>query len=151
MGTTLIVANQTIGGAELTAAVADRVAAGNSVFHLLVPTPPTPAAAIAAGLAAVESAASILVDLPDPKVLAEERLQAGLEWLAGLGATATGEVGPSDAVQAVIAVVQRGGIDDIIVSTLPSRLSRWLKHDLPTKLAKAVTVPIAVVTARHDG
>lgn len=151
MGTTLIVANQTIGGAELTAAVADRVAAGDSVFHLLVPTPPTPAAAIAAGLAAVESAASILVDLPDPKVLAEERLQAGLDWLTGLGATATGEVGPSDAVQAVTAVVRRGGIDDIIVSTLPSRLSRWLKHDLPTKLGKAVTVPITVVTARHDG
>lgn len=148
MGTTLIVANQTIGGAELSAAVAERITTGRVRFHLLVPVPPTPAAAIAAGLAAVESAASILVDLPDPKVLAEERLQNGIAWLTGLGATATGETGPSDAVVAVTAVVARGGIDEILVSTLPSRLSRWLKHDLPTKLTKAVTVPVAVVTAR---
>jgi hypothetical protein len=150
VGTTLIVANQTIGGTELTAAVAERIAGGSVEFNLLVPMPPTPASAIAAGLAAVESAASILVDLPDPKVLAEERLAAGLAWLEGLGASATGEIGPTDAVAAVTVIVERGGIDEIIVSTLPSRLSRWLKQDLPTRLGKAVDVPITVVTARHE-
>ena len=116
-----------------------------------MPIPPTPSAAIAAGLAAVESAASVIVDLPDQKVVAAERLESGLEWLRTHGATADGEVGCTDTFAAVTAVVQRGGIDEILVSTLPSRLSRWLKQDLPHKLEKAVTIPVSVVTASsHD-
>lgn len=145
--TALIVANQTIGGSDLSAAVAERVARGPCAFHLLVPVPPTPSAAIAAGLAAVESAASVIVDLPDQRAVAAERLETGLQWLRGLGADATGEVGCTDTVAAVTAVVARGGIDEIIVSTLPSRLSRWLKQDLPHKLQKSVTVPVHVITA----
>lgn len=145
--TVLIVANQTIGGDDLSAAVAERIAGGPCAFHLLVPIPPTPSAAIAAGLAAVESAASVIVDLPDQRVVAAERLEAGLTWLRGLGATAEGEVGCTDTLAAVTSVVQRGGVDEILVSTLPSRLSRWLKQDLPHKLEKAVTIPVNVVTA----
>ena len=149
--TVLIVANQTIGGDDLSAAIAERVASGPCAFHLLVPIPPTPSAAIAAGLAAVESAASVIVDLPDQKVVAAERLESGLQWLRTHGATAHGEVGCTDTFAAVTAVVQRGGIDEILVSTLPSRLSRWLKQDLPHKLEKAVTIPVSVVTASsHD-
>jgi cell pole-organizing protein PopZ len=44
-------------------------------------------------------------------------------------------------------VVERGGIDEIIVSTLPSRLSRWLHQDLPHKVERRVDIPVSVVTA----
>ena len=98
----LIVANQTIGSAELSTAVNDRIAAGTCQFHLLVPVPPTPPSAISVGLAAVESAATAFMVLPDLRALAEERLVVGLEWLRRLGADATGEVGVIDTVAAVV-------------------------------------------------
>jgi GABA permease len=142
----LIVANQTIGSAELTRAVTERLAEGTH-FHLLVPVPPTPPSAISVGLAAVESAATAFMVLPDLRALAEERLETGLDWLDGLGADAGGEVGLVDTVAAVIGVVERDGIDEIIVSTLPSRISKWLRQDLPHKIEKHVDVPLTVVTA----
>ena len=142
----LIVANQTIGSAELTRAVKERAASG-AQFHLLVPVPPTPPSAISVGLAAVESAATAFMVLPDLRALAEERLESGLEWLHELDATATGEVGVIDTVAAVVAVVERDEIDEILVSTLPSRISKWLRQDLPHKIEKNVTVPVTVVTA----
>ena len=148
--TVLIVANQTIGGRDLSAAVSERLGGGDCAFHLVVPVPPTPPSVIAAGLAAIESAAPAMIDVPDQRIVAAERLEAGMEWLRSLGATATGEVGSTDAVATVSAVVERDPIDEIIVSTLPSRLSRWLKQDLPRKLERAVSVPITVVTARSD-
>lgn len=142
----LIVANQTIGSAELTRAVQQRIADG-AHFHLLVPVPPTPPSAISVGLAAVESAATAFMVLPDLRALAEERLGMGLEWLKGLGVDATGEVGLVDTVAAVLGVVERDQINEIIVSTLPSRISKWLRQDLPHKIEKHVTVPVTVVTA----
>jgi hypothetical protein len=142
----LIVASQTIGSAELTQAVKQRIVDG-ARFHLLVPVPPTPPSAISVGLAAVESAATAFMVLPDLRALAEERLQAGLEWLRGLDADATGEVGLVDTVAAVVGVVERDQIDEIVVSTLPSRISKWLRQDLPHKIEKHVTVPVTVVTA----
>jgi GABA permease len=142
----LIVANQTIGSVELTEAVKQRLIDGQCSFHLLVPVPPTPPSAISVGLAAVESAATTFMVLPDLRALAEERLAAGLEWLQSLGATATGEVGAVDTLAAVNAVVERGDVDEIIVSTLPSRLSKWLRQDLPRKIEKHVAVPVTVVT-----
>jgi GABA permease len=143
----LVVANQTIGSRELSQAVTDRVAAGPCRFHLLVPVPPTPPSAISVGLAAVESAATAFMVLPDLRALAEERLVTGLDWLRTLGAEATGEVGAIDTVAAVTALVERDGYDEVIVSTLPSRLSKWLRQDLPRKIEKNITVPVTVVTA----
>jgi hypothetical protein len=144
--TVLIVANQTIGGNDLSAAVAARIADGTCAFHLLVPVPPTSPAA----LAAVGSAPTVVFDMPDERLMAAQRLEAGLQWLRELGVDATGEVGTIDAVASVVAVVERGGIDEVLISTLPSRLSRWLKLDLPTKLAKVVKVPVNVVTASGE-
>ena len=89
--------------------------------------------------------------LPDLRALAEERLESGLEWLRELEPAATGEVGVIDTVAAVVAVVQRDGIDEILVSTLPSRISKWLRQDLPHKIEKNVTVPVTVVTASTSG
>jgi GABA permease len=142
----LVVANQTIGSAELSKAISDRVAEGSRHFHLLVPVPPTPPSAISVGLAAVESAATAFMVLPDLRALAEERLATGLDWLRSLGADATGEVGAVDTVAAVTALVERDGYEEVIVSTLPSRLSKWLRQDLPRKIEKHVSVPVVVVT-----
>ncbi len=147
----LVVANQTIGGADLEAAVRERLASdASSRFLLLVPVPPTPPSAIAVGLAAAESASTAVIDLPDPREVARDRLTCGIEWLARLGADASGTVVDGDPVDAVEAAVGERSIDEIIVSTLPSRISRWLRQDLPSRIERRVAVPVSVVTARAD-
>jgi hypothetical protein len=37
-------------------------------------------------------------------------------------------------------------VDEVIVSTLPKGLSRWLGEDVPSRLRDSVRVPVTVVT-----
>lgn len=143
----LVVANRTVGGDELAAVVATRLAAEPCEFHLLVPVPPAPPIGIAAGFSAMEVGVVPALQGPDEREVAGERLRYGLEWMRGLGATVTGEVGESDAVRAVLAVLASRPIDEIIISTLPSPISRWLRQDLPHRIERKTSLPVTVVTA----
>ncbi len=145
MGSVVIVANETLGGDELRAAVDQRIAAGCERFHVVVPVPLGPPPAIAFGLASEVVVISDL-DLPDQRTVAAERLEHGLVWLRGLGCVADGEIATSDAVGVVRDVVGQGEFTEIIVSTLPRRLSRWLRQDLPSRIGRAVDIPVVVVT-----
>src|SRR3954465_970475 len=116
----LVVANRTVGGEELAAGILARIKAGECDFPLLVPVPPTPPIGIAAGFSAMEAGVTPTLQGPDERQLAGERLRFGLEWMQGLGATVAGEVGDTDAVRAVRAVVEAREIDEIIISTLPT-------------------------------
>ncbi len=148
MPRTLIVANQTVGGTALADAVAVRAADPEHSFHLLVPVASPVATMIAVGSAAVDAMPVVNVDLPNLRLVAEQRLAFGLEWLAGLGATATGDVViDTDAVAAVCTAVHTHSIDEVIVSTLPTTLSRWLRQDLPHRIERKVSVPVVVVTS----
>jgi hypothetical protein len=63
---------------------------------------------------------------------------------AAAGTDVTGEVGSHDPLGAVADAVNRGEYDEIIVSTLPRRVSRWLKLDLPSKIG-ALGLPVTLV------
>jgi hypothetical protein len=143
----LVVANRTVGGEELAAVIADRLAAGDCEFHLLVPVPPTPPIGIAAGFSAMEAGVVPALQGPDERELAEERLRYGLDWMRSLGATVNGEVGDTEAVRAVRAVIEARPIDEIIISTLPTTISRWLRQDLPHRVERKFSLPVTVVTA----
>lgn len=147
MRTSVIVANRTVGGAELLQAVRARLNDGARAFHLVVPVARHVSPALAVGATAADMMPLSSVDDRDERQLADEQLTFGIEWLTTLGATATGELaGDADTAKAVADVVERVGADEIIVSTLPSTISRWLRQDLPTRIQRKVEVPVTVIT-----
>ena len=63
-----------------------------------------------------------------------------------MGAEADGEVGDRDPVMAVRDALRGREVDEVIVSTLPKGMSRWLGEDVPSRLRDSVPVPVTVVT-----
>lgn len=164
----LVVANQTLGGAQLHEIVRARIDEGACRFHVLVPA--TPAAQLERRsaelpedehLKARQAARHLLedeVDEPtvtavaeDPgRALARERLARELAWLRNLGADASGEVGVPDPIEAIRLVLHRDNVDEIILSTLPSGRSRWLATDLPTRVRRAFGLPVVHVAGQPE-
>jgi hypothetical protein len=64
------------------------------------------------------------------------------------GGHVEGIVGDSDPWVAVQRMIAAGGFDEIIISTLPARVSHWLRRDLPHR-AESLGLPVTVVTAEQ--
>ena len=58
-------------------------------------------------------------------------------------------IGNSDPVEAVRELVAAKAVNEVIVSTLPERVSRWLRRDVPSRL-QALGLPVTVVTAEQS-
>jgi hypothetical protein len=164
----LVVANQTLGGEELWAAIRQRMAGGDCHFHLVVPA--TPAEQLDPGFAAQvategsspegpghEEARRLLEhELDDPGIgasgedlgrrLARQRMREQLDAMRELGASVSGEIGVADPVDAVRVVLHRWEFDEVILSTLPGRRSRWLAADLPTKIRRGFKLQVTQIT-----
>jgi hypothetical protein len=114
----LVVANVTATSDELLTALKERAARGACRFTLVMPR-----------------------SGPD----ARERLDRALEAMrdAGLG-DAAGRVGDPDPVVAAMDAWDPRHFDEVVVSTLPTGMSRWLGLDLPHRLEK-----LTGVTVRH--
>jgi hypothetical protein len=80
---------------------------------------------------------------------AQQRLEYGLERFRRIGAVVNGDVAGSNALDAIGDAVHRRQFDEIIISTLPRRISRWLHQDLPHRAKRKFGVPITVITP-HD-
>jgi hypothetical protein len=57
-------------------------------------------------------------------------------------------VGDSDPVEAVRQFRSTTDVDEIILSTLPQRVSHWLRRDVPSRL-QAAGLPVTVITAEQ--
>ena len=147
----LVVANQTLSSDELVQVLRDRAAAEQSEFWIVVPaTPVKHLAAKAVPLPPMPVMGGVL-SLPgtreEARRLAEEKLQSALQQLAAAGADADGEVGDGDPMRAVEGAVSRRQFDEIIVSTLPERLSHWVRQDFPSRLEHRFHLPVTHVVA----
>jgi GABA permease len=80
--------------------------------------------------------------------LAQAKLESALQQLKDAGATADGEAGDADPICAVEAALTKRQFDEIIVATLPERLSRWLHQDLPRRIEHKFHLPVTHVCAR---
>jgi len=129
----LVVANRTAATPTLLATVRERAERGGCTFTLLVP-----------------NSASGLERIADPEDHADTDAKATLELALPLleeaaGGPVTGMVGVPEPLAAIQDAVNLHGFDEIILSTLPSRVSRWLKLDLPSKVG-ALGLPLTTVT-----
>jgi hypothetical protein len=133
MARILVVANRTAESPDLLEALKSR-GDGNE-FVLVVP-------ASGHGL---EKAAD-----PDAaRVHTEPHLRKALEKLRAEGLRIEGIVGDGDPLAAVQDAVNFGHFDEVIVSTLPVRASKWLKLDLPTRVGRATGLPVSHVETKQ--
>jgi len=63
------------------------------------------------------------------------------------GGHVEGLIGDTDPLVAVRETLEREPFDEVIVSTLPARVSHWLHRDLPSRLEQ-LGLPVTVVTAK---
>lgn len=133
----LIVANLTLGGEHLWKEVRARMEQGPCRFHVLAPAAHDPKG----GGTWTEEEAS---------AAARERVERTLLALRDMGAEADGEVGDIRSLDSTLDALRAHDYDEIILSTLPPGASRWLGMDLPSRLRRAVDVPLTHVTAESD-
>jgi hypothetical protein len=133
----LIVANQTLTSQSLTDAIKARLADGPVRTHVVVPLSPVDR--------------KLTWDETESRRVAQERLDEVIGRLREMGAEADGEVGDRDPVMAVRDALRGREVDEVIVSTLPKGMSRWLGEDVPSRLREAVPVPVTVVTQEATG
>jgi hypothetical protein len=144
----LIVGNQTLGADALVNFVTTRIEAEPSEFFIVVPATPTMEMVHGAEGVAVVGGSTLLPSSPEhAHVLAQERLEKALAQLHEIGATVDGQVGHRDPVHAVEAALEGREFDEIVVSTLPKRVSKWLHQDLPRRLEHKTHLPVTHVGA----
>ena len=130
----LVVAHQTAATPALLDAVRGRARSGPATFHLVVPRQP--------------HGIHKLVDPQDASdEEANEVLAQALPKLSeAAGVQVTGSIGDPEPLMAIQDAVNLGEYDEIIISTLPRRVSRWLRLDLVSK-TKALGLPVTHVDA----
>jgi len=136
MQSVLVVANRTSASPTLLEAVQRRAREGPCTFTLLVPRTPHGLHRVvdpedhghAEALATIEHARPLLTE--------------------AAGGPVTAIVGSHDPLAAVEDALNAGDYDEVIISTLPRRLSRWLHVDLPRKVA-GLGLPVETVEAKE--
>ena len=130
----LVVANKTAATPALLEAVRERAARGPAAFTLLVP-----------------NAAHGLHKLVDPEDQSQSEAEAVVELAVPLLEDAAGGpvesmIGVPEPLAAIQDAINLHGFDELIISTLPQRVSKWLKLDLPSKAA-GLGLPVTTVIA----
>jgi hypothetical protein len=122
----LVVANVTAASRELVAALSERAGKDRCHFTLVVPAP-------VAGVVGREAAQRVLDD--------------ALAQLRAASLDVDGVVGDHDPLGAVADEFDPKRYDEIVISTLPTGVSKWLQVDLPHRVERATDVKVTHVIA----
>jgi hypothetical protein len=133
----LVVAHKTAATPPLLHAVRERAQHGPATFTLLVP-----------------NQAHGLHKVVDPEDQGASEAKAVIDHAVPLLTDAAGTpveaiVGDPDPAAAIQDAINVRGFDEVIISTLPTRLSRWLKLDLPSKVT-GMGLPVTTVTPKDE-
>jgi hypothetical protein len=128
----LVVANETVGGEELIAAIGERALAGRTQFLVVCP-------ALSSRLKTWTS------DEDEGRVAAQERLDATLARLESVGVSARGQVGDLDPLLAIEDAVRVFHPDEIVISTHPEGRSNWLERGVVAAAREEFDVPVTHV------
>jgi hypothetical protein len=121
----LIVANRTAASPLLLESVREGAAQGPCRFTLLIPNEPR-------------------------KGGAHWTLETAIPLMErSAGGRIEGMIGEEDPFEAVKAALQEPGFDEVIVSTLPKRVSEWLRRDLPHRIER-LGVPVTTVSQEEE-
>jgi hypothetical protein len=132
----LLVANQTAGGTELKREIRRRMSEGPCVFTLVVPaTPPQEHATWEEG---------------EARDIARRRMESAIAEMRQMGADMSGVVGDASPVLAINDALIEQPCDEIILSTLPPGVSRWLKRDLPHRVEQRFGLPVTTVIGERQ-
>jgi len=146
----LVVANQTLTDDELVRVIGERANAQPSTFFIVVPATPMVEMWVEAMMMPYGGVPYNPYSPKQARELAEERLKTATAQLRAAGATVDGQVGDPDPVRAVEGALRVKEFDEIIVSTLPRRISKWLHQDLPRRLEQKFGLPVTqVITVKH--
>jgi hypothetical protein len=122
----LVVANVTAKSPELLETLKERAAKDKCRFTLVVPAP-------AVG--------------PVGREAAERTLEEAVEHFRAAGLNVEGVIGDHDPIAAVSEEWDPQRYDEIVISTLPTGVSKWLQVDLPRRIEKTAGVPVSHVVA----
>jgi hypothetical protein len=132
----LVVANQTIGGANLLDLVKERAKTPDTSFTLVVP------------MTKPKSGYVIYDDVV--RDAAQVRLDLALSYLRGEDIVASGEIGDEDPHTATLDAIDEYQPDEVIISTLPQATSGWLRRDLIERIQDHTGVPVTHVVSDID-
>jgi hypothetical protein len=130
----LVVAHKTAATPALLEAVRERAARGPCTFTLLVPNPVHGLDRVMDPEDAARTEGDAVLDLALP--LLEDAAGSPVEGMIGAA-------GPLEAIEDAVNI---HGFDEVIISTLSRRVSKWLHLDLPRKVA-GLGLPVTTVTA----
>ncbi len=128
----LVVAHHTAATPALLAAVRERARRSPATFHLVVPRQQHGIHKVVDPQDTGDDEAQRVLDSAVPK-LSE-----------AAGSEVVGSVGDSEPLMAIQDAINLGNYDEIIISTLPPRVSRWLKLDLVSK-SRGLGLPVTHV------
>jgi GABA permease len=129
----LVVANETVQGAELLGEIRDRCRDRRSEVMVVTPA------------LAASRADHWATDIDAAIEIARQRMELSLIELRNLGLKAKGEIGDSDPNMAIEDALRVFAADEIVISTHPPERSRWLEHGVVDKARERIDLPITHV------
>ncbi len=128
----LVVANETVGGAELHELLEHRAAGVSEDVLVVCP-------------ALNSKLHTWMSDEDGARAAAQERLDASLARLRGAGIAARGDIGDGDPLQALEDALRVFPADEVVVSTHPPGRSNWLEQGVVEQARLRFDVPVTHV------